>query len=265
MHTSFDLVTSPDGVRYLACKGLGAPHGFSTRVGGLSAGPYASLNLGVSSGDELPVVHANRARWAAALGLTPPIVSLHQVHGPQVHAVSDRPAEALKGDAVISDVPGLPVSVFTADCTPILLHDPESGAVGAVHAGWRGTVAHVVAKTIAAMGARYGARPETIRAAIGPAIGPCCFEVGHEVVEAASLSPWRGWEQAVVERSPRPHFDLFAANEAQLLEAGLAPAHVFNSRICTSCREDLFYSWRRDQAVTGRMQAAIAAPEKSPA
>lgn len=265
MHTSFDLVSAPDGVRYLACKGLEAPHGFSTRLGGASEGPYASLNLGLSSGDDQAVVTANRSRWASALGLTPPIISLHQVHGPIVHAVTERPAVPLKGDAVVTDVPGLPVSVFTADCTPILLHDPVSGAVGAVHAGWRGTVAHVVKAAIAALGERYGARPENLRAAIGPAIGPCCFEVGHEVVEAAREQPWQGWERAVVDREPRPHFDLFSANEAQLLEAGLASAHVFNSRICTSCRDDLFYSWRRDRAVTGRMQAAIARPESGDA
>lgn len=264
MHTSFDLVSAPDGVRYLACKGITAPHGFSTRLGGQSEGPYASLNLGVSSGDEVAVVQENRRAWARALGFTPPIVSLHQVHGPVVHAVSARPPESLKGDAVITDVPGLPVSVFTADCTPILLHDPVTGAVGAVHAGWRGTVAHVVVEAVAAMTARYGARPGDLRAAIGPAIGPCCFEVGHEVVEAARARPWAGVEQAIVPGEPRPHFDLFAANEAQLLEAGLAPDHVFASRVCTHCRDDLFYSWRRDGGVTGRMQAAIAGLESSP-
>lgn len=254
----FQLVTAPNGVAYLTCTGLGTPHGFSTRLGGESEGPFAALNLGVSAGDDEPTVRRNRARWAEALGVEAPIVSLYQVHGPDVHTVGDRPAETLYGDAVVSARTGLPISVFTADCTPILLHDPVTGAVGAVHAGWRGTVAHVVKKAVEAMAADCGARPTDIRAAIGPAIGPCCFEVGPEVVDAARQAPWAGWERAIVEKAPRPHFDLFAANEAQLLEAGLAPDHVFNSRLCTACRADWFYSWRRDQGRTGRQQAAIA-------
>lgn len=254
----FRLATAPNGVTYLTCDGLDTPHGFSTRLGGESDGPFASLNLGVSAGDDEAVVRRNRVRWAEALGVEFPIVSLHQVHGPDVHAVADRPGETLFGDGVVSAQPGLPISVFTADCTPILLHDPVTGAVGAVHAGWRGTVAHVVARAVDRMTAEYGARPADIRAAIGPAIGPCCFEVGHEVVEAARQAPWTGWERAVVEKDPRPHFDLFAANEGQLLDAGLEPAHIFNSRLCTQCRADWFYSWRRDQGRTGRLQAAIA-------
>lgn len=254
----FRLVTAANGLSFLTCPALGAPHGFSTRLGGESEGPFASLNLGVSAGDDEPTVRRNRERWAAALGVEPPIVSLHQVHGADVHAIDERPSETLYGDAVVSGTYGLPISVFTADCTPVLLHDPVTGAVGAVHAGWRGTVAHVVQEAVRTMQHRYGARPENLRAAIGPAIGPCCFEVGHEVVEAARQSPWAGWEEAVVAKEPRPHFDLFAANEAQLREAGLPAGQIFNSRLCTSCREDWFYSWRRDQGRTGRLQAAIA-------
>ena len=254
----FRLVSAANGVTYLTCPGLGAPHGFSTRLGGESAAPFDSLNLGVSAGDDEATVRRNRARWADALGFEQPIVSLYQVHGKDVHAVDARPSETLYGDGVVSASYGLPISVFTADCTPVLLHDPVSGAVGAVHAGWRGTVARVVQVAVETMGRRYGAEPARIRAAIGPAIGPCCFEVGHEVVEAAGEAGWSGWEGAVVPKEPRPHFDLFAANESQLIEAGLAPEHVFNSRLCTSCRSDWFYSWRRDQGKTGRLQAAIA-------
>lgn len=251
-------MTAANGLSYLAVPDLGAPHGFSTRLGGASEGPFAGLNLGVSAGDDEPTVHRNRARWAEALGFEPPIVSLYQVHGAAVHALDERPRETLYGDAVVSSAYGLPISVFTADCTPILLHDPLTGAVGAVHAGWRGTVAHVVQVAVKAMGERYGARPETTRAAIGPAIGPCCFEVGPEVIDAARQSPWSGYEAAIVAKSPRPHFDLFSANEAQLREAGLRAEHIFNSRLCTACRDDWFFSWRRDQGRTGRMQAAIA-------
>jgi YfiH family protein len=260
MSEAFRFLTTPDGVTYLRCEGLDAPHGFSTRLGGESTGPFESLNLGVSAGDDEPTVRRNRARWAAALDFEPPIVALWQIHGDVVHAVDARPTDTLHGDAVVSAAPGLPISVFTADCTPVLLHDPRTGAVGAVHAGWRGTVAHVAVRAVEQMVARFGADPADIVAAIGPAIGPCCFEVGPEVVEAARSAPWPGWDDAVVERSPRDHFDLFAANEGQLLAAGLAPAHVFNSRLCTSCRADMFYSYRRDAGRTGRLQAAIASP-----
>jgi hypothetical protein len=260
MTEQFRLVTAANGVAYLTCPALGAPHGFSTRLGGVSAGPFSALNLGLSAGDDEQAVRENRRRWAAALELDGPIVSLHQVHGAEVHALDALPGEALKGDAVLTRAPELPVSVFTADCTPVLLHDPETGAVGAVHAGWRGTVARVVVEAVKAMAREYGARPETIRAAIGPAIGPCCFEVGHEVVAAARENAWPGWEHAIVPRTPRPHFDLFAANVAQLEWAGLDPARIFSSGLCTSCRADWFFSWRREGGKTGRLQAAIARP-----
>lgn len=257
MPTTYQLETAANGVRYLSFPGLGTPHGFSTRLGGRSEGPFSGLNLGISCGDEEPVVRGNRALWAEALGVEAPIVSLHQVHGPEVHAVEARPAETLYGDAVVSRTAGLPISVFTADCTPILLHDPVTGAVGAVHAGWRGTVAHVVQAAVEALQGRFGASPGTIRAAIGPAIGPCCFEVGHEVAEAAKARAWPGWEAAIVPREPRPHFDLFTANQGQLEASGLRPEHIFNSRLCTVCHPELFYSWRRDQGKTGRLQAVI--------
>lgn len=260
MPTTYQLETAANGVQYLYFPHLGTPHGFSTRIGGHSAGPFAGLNLGISCGDEEAVVRGNRTLWASALGVAMPIVSLHQVHGPDVHAVEARPTETLYGDAVLTRTPGLPISVFTADCTPILIFDPVSKAVGAVHAGWRGTVAHVVQAAVAELQTRYGANPSDLRAAIGPAIGPCCFEVGHEVPEAARANPWPQWEAAVVPKEPRPHFDLFTANQAQLEAAGLQPEHIFNSRMCTACHPDLFYSWRRDQGQTGRLQAVIVSP-----
>lgn len=255
---TFRLVQAANGVSYLECPELGAPHGFSTRLGGVSAGPFAGLNLGASAGDAPEAVEANRARWREALGFGGPIAALRQVHGPVVQALDALPADILDGDALVTATPGLPIGVYTADCTPILLHDPVSGAVGAVHAGWRGTVGQVAVRAVEAMVERYAARPEDIRAAIGPAIGPCCFEVGPEVVEATRAAAWPGWEAAVIAREPRPHLDLFAANQDQLVAAGLRPAHVFSSRLCTVCRSDWFYSWRRDAGQTGRLQAAIA-------
>ncbi len=263
MAEAFERRTAANGVTYFACPALGVPHGFSTRLGGASEGPFAGLNLGLSSGDAEAVVRENRARWAAALGFPAPFFTLHQVHGPDVHVLEadDRtPPADLKGDAIVTDTPGRPIGVFTADCAPILLAVPERGVVAAVHAGWRGTVAGVAAAAVRAICERHRVDPVEVRAAIGPTIGPCCFEVGDEVVEALSTAPWPGMADAVVRREPRAHADLFTANVAQLVASGLDPANVHASRLCTACDADLFYSWRRDSATTGRLQAAIARP-----
>ena len=260
MSEAFERRTAANGVTYLVCPALGVPHGFSTRLGGASEGPFAGLNLGLSCGDAEPVVRANRARWAEALGLPAPLFTLHQVHGAVVHDLAPddaTPPAERKGDAIVAAPGARPIGVFTADCTPILLADPVTGVVAAVHAGWRGTVAGVAAAAVATMRERHGVNPQDLRAAIGPTIGPCCFEVGDEVVAALREAPWPGTAEAVVPRAPRAHADLFTANVAQLLACGLAPGHVFASRLCTACDAGLFYSWRRDGGTTGRLQAAI--------
>jgi len=258
MATGFERRTAPNGVTYLACAAISAPHGFSTREGGLSAGPFAGLNLGLSSGDDVAIVAANRARWAEALGMDAPIFSLHQVHGPDVHVLTaddPTPPGDRKGDGIVTSAPGRAIGVFTADCAPILLEDPTTGTVAAVHAGWKGTVAGVGPNAVAAM-VGAGGDAGRIRAAIGPTIGPCCFEVGDEVVQAFRN---QGLDVAIGPQAPRAHVDLFAANATLLVRAGLRPEHVHASRVCTVC-DRAFYSWRRDDATTGRMQAAIAAP-----
>ena len=261
MSDAFERRTAANGVTYLVCPALGAPHGFSTRLGGVSEGPYAGLNLGLSSGDEAEAVRENRARWAAALGLPAPFFTLHQVHGAAVHLLAPgddtAPAE-LRGDAIVTVPGGQPIGVFTADCAPILLADPVTGIVAAVHAGWKGTVAGVAAAAVQAMRDHHGVEPADLQAAIGPTIGPCCFEVGDEVVAALQGAPWPGTVAAVVPRTPRAHADLFTANIAQLVAVGLRPDRVHASRVCTACDPTLFYSWRRDAATTGRLQAAIA-------
>lgn len=260
MAEPFERRTAANGVTYYVCPALGVPHGFSTRVGGTSEGPFAGLNLGLSSGDAEPVVRANRARWAEALGFEAPFFTLHQVHGPDVHVLEaddPTPPAERKGDAIVTAAPGRAIGVFTADCAPILLAAPAKGVVAAVHAGWRGTVAGVAAAAVRAMAERHGVAPAEIVAAIGPTIGPCCFEVGDEVVAALREA---GLGDAVVPREPRAHADLFAANAAQLEAAGLRPENVHASRLCTACDAERFYSWRRDSATTGRLQAAIARP-----
>lgn len=256
MDPTFRWETAPNGVRLLRCTALAVPHGFSTRIGGVSAAPFDALNLGFSSGDDPEAVRANRARFAAALGLNAPIVTAHQVHGPAVRVAEDTLGEAdCKADSVVCAEPWSAVGVFTADCTPILLWDPGTGAVGAVHAGWRGTVADAAGEAVRAIARRYGADPARMIAAVGPAIGPCCFEVGPEVAAAFAEA---GLPEAVVPREPKPHVDLWLANQRRLTAAGLAPGNVHRSDACTFCDAGRFYSWRRDAGETGRMQAAIA-------
>jgi copper oxidase (laccase) domain-containing protein len=160
MDPIFRQETAPNGVRVLRCAALAVPHGFSTRLGGVSAAPFDALNLGLSAGDDPEAVKANRARFAAALGLNAPVTGAHQVHGPAVRVAEDTLGEAdCKADAVVCAEPWSAVGVFTADCTPILLWEPVTGAVGAVHAGWRGTVADVTGEAVRAMAERYGAEP----------------------------------------------------------------------------------------------------------
>ncbi len=243
-----------EGVQFFTSEML-APvaHGFTTRVGGVSKGRYRSLNLWHESGDTTENVLANRERLATALGIDPPELStLRQVHGRVIVHV-DGPFEdhALEGDALITDRPGVFLAVGAADCVPILLWDPEVPAVGAVHAGWGGIKEDIARKTVIRMTELFGSWPDRIRAVIGPAAGPCCYEVKDDVA--------RHFPEAFLRRLParKIHLDLWKANRHQLLEAGLEEAHIETSDLCTLCNADLFFSYRRDKGKTGGMLAVI--------
>lgn len=163
----------------------------------------------------------------------------------QIHSSTCVPADGRRGvitqaDALLEDTPGSVVAVKTADCIPILLVDERRRAVAAVHAGWRGTVAHIAAKAVEALAARYGTAPADVHAAIGPGIGVCCFEVGPEVAVEFG-------EQG------RTHIDLTEVNRRQLLESGVTPERIYASNLCTMCRPAEFHSYRRDREVAGRL------------
>ncbi|MEB3198822.1 MAG: peptidoglycan editing factor PgeF [Candidatus Sericytochromatia bacterium] len=259
MAVEFQRQTGPNGVTFLVCPALPVRHGFSLRTGGVSRGEFASLNLGRSSGDDLTDVAANRDRWQAALGLTQPVFSLHQVHGAVLHHVdadtAAQPGE-WQGDALFTRQTGRAIGVFTADCAPLLLASSDGTAVAAVHAGWRGTVAGAAGATVAAFEAA-GISPDQLTVAVGPTIGPCCFEVGTEVVETFAATPW--YDPAIVRPGTRgnPHLDLFTALEGQLRWAGVPADAIHLSRLCTACDADAFYSWRRDGGRSGRHLATI--------
>ena len=163
-------------------------HGFSTRAGGVSAAPFDTLNMGARWGDVPASVEENRRRLLRAVGVAGPLYVARQVHGAAVVRVraGDDPAAIarIEADALITDAPASPSGVFVADCIPALIVDPRTGAVAAAHAGWRGTVAGVLPAVVRALAAEFGARPDDLRVALGPAIGACCFEVGAEVVRA---------------------------------------------------------------------------------
>jgi polyphenol oxidase len=231
---------------------LRAQHGFSSRAGGVSLGAYAGLNLDDRQ-DDPGAVAENRRRLTAALGFVPQQVSrLGQVHG--VNVVQARAGGVQQADAQVTDQKGVLLAIGTADCYPLLLEDPEAGVLGAAHAGWRGTAHNIAGATVRAMQA-LGARPEQIRAAVGPGICAAQYPVGSEVVQAFEAA---GLQQFVLAGVGGPYLDLCAANLHLLEAAGLQAAHLWASGRCST--ETEFYSYRRDHGVTGRMWAVIGQP-----
>ncbi|WP_022836269.1 peptidoglycan editing factor PgeF [Salisaeta longa] len=234
---------------------------FSTRHGGVSTPPYASLNLGDHVGDDPARVATNRSRFCARLGRGPEaLATAGQVHGAEVATVT-APGHTPFCDGLVTDVPGVVLAIAVADCAAVLLADPQSGVVGACHAGWRGAVAGVVRATVAAMTAR-GATPAHLRAYISPCIGPADFEVGPEVAaqfDAAFVRPPNG--------HARPHVDLPAALQAQLVAAGVPPDAIGADRLSTLSHTDRFFSYRAADGPTGRMFGAIVrqGPEQASA
>ncbi|RKQ89502.1 peptidoglycan editing factor PgeF [Maricaulis maris] len=226
----------------------GIVHAFTTRTGGVSEGPYASLNLTRSRGDEAAHVSENRDRVRAALGLDA-LVFATQVHGRAVIRVDGPPKgdqPAGEGDALMTDRPGLGLACQTADCTPILLFDPDKRAIAAIHSGWRGTVQNIVAATVEAMGEAYGTRPGQLLAAIGPSISAVNYRVGPEVV-AQFEAAFEVTGGIVSPKDPEggAHLDVGEACRRQLILAGLPETAVWRSRACTYAEAGRLFSARR--------------------
>ena len=244
----------------------GVRHGFSTRRGGVSAAPWDSLNLGVGRGDDPAAVAENYRRFCGALGVNENRVVLSkQVHEATVRVCTA--ADAGKGlrqerdytaDALVTNQPDLPLTVFSADCGIILLYDPVQQAVGAVHAGWRGCAAGIVEKTVQTMGDVFSSNPRHILAAIGPCIGQCCFETDDDV-PAAMEAALGADAMAYIERRERKyHVDLAGLNRHWLLRAGLTPAHIDTCGLCTACQPELFWSHRKMGEARGAQVAMIS-------
>ena len=256
-----------DTLEYLAAENIAAPHCFTTRLGGVCTGYAESLNLAVSR-DTLEHVTENYRRLGAILGFgIEDLVLTCQVHGDTVRKVTRADHNGLKNkdyppcDALITNDPGTALVVFTADCTPILLHDPVTGAVGAIHAGWRGTAADIAGKTVAAMAAEFGCDPKNIRAAIGPNIGPCCFETDGDVPRAMEDALGEAAGPHIRQVGEKYFLDLKAINALFLRNRGVG--HIEVSTDCTMCQPDRFWSHRYTRGNRGSQGAIILCKEET--
>lgn len=255
-------------------------HGFSTKPGGVSTQDGQKvLNLGFTDWDTKENILENRRRFQSALGASDlKLISLKQIHSDVVHLFDATPVEICQGDASLTNRPGLLLGVQTADCVPILLVDPKKRAIAAIHVGWRGTLARIVVKAIGQMQMHFKSKPADLLAAIGPSIGACCYEVGTEVAtkflsQFAEAPDWfdefrTGDEPNPVQwlnmmppgHQPPPKnvlLDLRKANRAQLLGAGLRAPNIFLSDLCTACRRDLLFSYRKEGPQSGRLLSVI--------
>lgn len=264
-----------EGVLLLRCRELleaGAVHAFSTRIGGVSEGPFESLNLGLSRGDVPEAVEENYNRFLKAVGAKAPVCRVRQVHGKIVHEAPERDARKVfeisalfgglpprDGDGLMTDRAEVPLMVYYADCMPILLFDPVRRVCAAVHSGWRGTVLRIAGEAVRRMTERYGSAPGNILAAVGPSAGPFRYEVSEEV--AAQFMTEFGEKSGVVLRRAeeargrypglveseafvRPHVDLWRAALCALVEAGVPENQVFISGICTVSEPERYFSHR---------------------
>jgi len=271
-------------------------HGFSTRAGGFStAYGTGELNLGFTKEDSKAAVERNRAAFLHQVGVATrkrrgtksasrnatsslwPLLTIRQIHSDIIHHVDTIPKAQLSGDGLITATPGLMLAIQTADCIPVILVDTKRHAVGVFHAGWRGTVSRIVEKGVGEMFRHFGTRPRDLKAAIGPGIQTCCYEVGEEVrtkfqsqfAYAASLfrevkdsdpvhekypllfltarAPGHG------ELPPKIFLDLVEANRQQLLAAGVPKKNIESSELCTTCNPDKLFSYRAEKGKTGRM------------
>lgn len=231
----------------------GLEHGFFTRRGGVSTGAFAELNLSFNVGDTAAFVSQNWSRVRSHVGPGIGLVTMNQVHGARVAVVSSRRAQPEEADAMVSTAPGVGLGILTADCVPILLVAPGAGVVAAVHAGWRGTVGGVAVATIREILLRSDAAATGILAALGPAIGPCCYEVDESIVNGLE-SRWGAMPSAVRryvrDGEPKARLDLRSANAALLTEAGLEPDAIIQVGGCTSCGSRELFS-HRSAAVAG--------------
>jgi YfiH family protein len=243
-------------------------HFVSTRAGGHSSPPFDSLNLGLHVGDNPGAVRRNRQRLASILDIKiDDFVLCQQVHGNSVKVVSrvtavsegiKKPLFAGRGDAMVTEEPGLCLMILIADCVPVLFSDSTRGVVAIAHAGWRGTVRGAARRTVQVLLDHFGCSENNIKVGIGPSIGPCCYEVGPEVIEAVKSELERA-DDLIIAEAPggKGLLDLWEANKRQLLEQGIPERNIETARLCTRCNSHLFFSYRYHGIKSGRIAAGI--------
>lgn len=259
-----------NGVTYLAAEPFlaagGVAHGFSTRCGGVSSGIYATMNLGSTRGDDPALVRENFRRFCAAIGADDNnVVMTTQIHSTVIRPVTFSDVETdsydrweHECDGLITDLPGLALTVFSADCIPVLLYDPVKRVIAAVHAGWRGTAGDIAGKAAEMMQRDYGCLPDHILAAIGPGISQCHFETHSDVPDAmtAALGELVNPYIAAAE-GEKYRVDLKGINAALLRRRGLSDHHIDISTDCTACLSDKYWSHRITQGKRGSQAAII--------
>src|SRR5690242_8194298 len=259
-----------DGVRALVCAPLedaGFVNGFSTRLGGVSDMPSNALSLAGFNDDRAENILENRRRFLKLFPGEWSLAGCWQVHGADVRVVNSvaeaRPAEDQLGetiycDVIVSNAEHVLAGVKTADCVPILIGDPRTGSFAAVHAGWRGTLAMAVIVGVKRLADEYGARAEDLRVAIGAAAGPCCYEVGSDVIDAFTSRFADGAKLFTPTRPGHAFVDLIAANGEQLVSIGVLPERIHLLPFCTMCRTDLFFSYRNEKKLHGKVGRLMA-------
>jgi len=256
------IIESDNRVVYTVSSCIDTIHAFTTRIGGISKGIYESLNLACRSGDDPENVKENYVRLCNALKIMPEdIVCSNQVHGTNVRVVDRSDCGMLfkqnvfNADAMITQIPGVALMVFTADCVPVLLYDPVKKAVGAVHAGWRSTVADIAGITVRKMADEFGCVPGDIRAAIGPCISKCCFETDNDVADALKEKLPEYAEECIGRRGNKFLVDLKIANRFLLKKTGVNDIMISNE--CTSCSDDKYWSHRKTGGQRGSQAGII--------
>lgn len=250
-------------IEYLTAEGIPVPHCFTTRLGGVSQGQFSSMNIGILRGDNPEHVAENFRILGDVVGFSlDDLVSTRQSQSDIIWQVgrAQRGTALTKGsspecDALITNEPDTGLVIYTADCTPILLHDPVTGAVGAAHAGWRGTVADIAGKTARAMIEAYGCKPEDIRAAIGPNIGPCHFETHRDVPDAALATFGEAAQSCIRPAGDKFYVNLKELNALALRRVGIT--HIEISEDCTMCLPNRYWSQRANGYQRGNQGAII--------
>lgn len=241
--------------------------GFTIRTDGCSKAPFASFNLGLHVGDQREQVVTNRRMLCGELGFPfSAFTCAEQIHGNKVVRITEQNKGAGRdsmedciaaADGTFTNEPGVLLTSYYADCVPLYFLDPTSKAVGLAHAGWRGTVARISEQMVQAFAETYGSKPENILTAIGPSIGGCCYEVDERIIEQVKLAA-KSWEPCVTALSAGKYMlDLGMLNQVIMEEIGIKSEHILRTDWCTSCRTDLFFSYRKEAGKTGRMASYI--------